>query len=98
MEHICTRSVVSGVSRGISAYGVEIREAVDALELRVCTDDLCEIAADDRDDLVLEVRAGILDLDLAEFCMRIRSRSLEMIVHNPDYGSIVDRESTLKST
>lgn len=60
MEHICTRSAVSGVSCGISAYGDEILEAVEARELRVCTEDLWEMAAEDLADLVLEVRAGIL--------------------------------------
>lgn len=59
-EHICTRSAVSGVSWGISAYGDEILEAVEARELRVWMEDLCEMATEDRADLVLEVRAGIL--------------------------------------
>lgn len=60
IEQICTRSAFSGVSWGISAYGDDILEAVDARELRVWTEDLCEMAAEDRADLVLEVRAGIL--------------------------------------
>ncbi len=61
IEQICTRSAVSAVSGGISAHGDEIREAVEARKLSVCTEDLCDIAADDRAGLVLEVRAGILN-------------------------------------
>lgn len=60
IEHICTRNAVSGVSWGISAHGDEILEAVEARELSVWTEDLCEMAVEDRADLVLEVLAGIL--------------------------------------
>jgi hypothetical protein len=41
-------------------YGDEILEAVDARELSVCTDDLCETAADVREDLAVDTRPGIL--------------------------------------
>lgn len=36
---------------------MDIRDAVDARELRVCTDDLCETTAEDRVDR--DTRAGI---------------------------------------
>jgi hypothetical protein len=40
----------------------EILEVVDARELRVCTDDLWDAAADVREDLPVVTLPGILDL------------------------------------
>jgi hypothetical protein len=60
MAHICIRSALSGVSCGISAYGVEIRDAVEAREFRVWTEPLCETTPEARVDLAVETLAGIL--------------------------------------
>lgn len=42
MVHICARSAVDGPSSGITTVGDDIRDAVDAREPRVGTDDLCD--------------------------------------------------------
>jgi hypothetical protein len=58
MLHIRVRRTVEGPSSGMTTFGDDIREAVEAREFRVCTDDLCEIAVDVRVDLV-DTRPGI---------------------------------------
>jgi hypothetical protein len=59
--HICVRKAVSGVSSGISTYGVDMRDAVDArVELGVCADALRETAVDDLADLVADTLPGIV--------------------------------------
>lgn len=59
IEDTCVRNSFSGVSCGTSAYGDESLDAVEARELSVCTEDLCDTAADVRADLVVDVRPGI---------------------------------------
>jgi len=42
-------------------HGEEILDAVDARELSVWTEDLCDTAADVRDDRAVETLPGILE-------------------------------------
>ena len=58
MLHILTRSAVEAPSSGITTVGEEMREEVDARELRVGTEDLREIR--EAVDVRVETRPGIL--------------------------------------
>jgi len=60
-DETCVRSSFLGVSSGASTYGEEILDAVDAREFSVWTEDLCDTAAEVRDDRAVETRPGILD-------------------------------------
>jgi hypothetical protein len=60
MDDTCVRNSFSGVSSGTSTYGEEIRDAVDAREFSVWTEDLWDTAADVRDDRAVDTRPGIL--------------------------------------
>ena len=60
MEEICVRSSFSGVSSGVSRYGEEILDAVDAREFSVWTEDLWDTAAEVRDERAVETLPGIL--------------------------------------
>ena len=57
-DAIWVRSVLSGVSSGISRAAEDARDAIDARGFRVVVDDLCETVVDGRADLV-EVRPGM---------------------------------------
>ena len=61
IEEIWVRSSFSGVSSGASMHGEEILDAVDARVLCVWTEDLCDTAADVRDDRAVETLPGILE-------------------------------------
>ena len=59
MVHICARSVVEGPSSGMTTVGEDIRDAVDAREPRVGTDDL----RDSREaaEVRVETRPGMVE-------------------------------------
>lgn len=62
IELTCVRSSVFGPSSGIWIHGDEILDVVDALETKVCAEDLRETAAEVLVDLAVDARAGILSL------------------------------------
>ncbi len=74
MEEICVRSSLLGVSSGISTYGTEILDAVDAREFNVWTDDLCDIAAEVLEDRAVETRPGIMNIVGAPYASCISYR------------------------
>lgn len=76
---IWVRNSLSGDSSGASIFGEEILEAVDARELRVCTEDLCDTAAEVRDDLAVDTRPGILD----DSCGRFRIAVFLELINSP---------------
>lgn len=74
IELICTLKGVSSVSGGISTYGEEIRDAVEAREFKVCIDDLWDTALDVLVDLVPETLPGILVSTMFLAAILYRSR------------------------
>jgi len=77
MEDIWVRSSLSGASSGISTYGVDILDEVEARELRVAAEDLCETAPEVREDLAVDTRAGILEFFcVVETAVRLKVVSL----------------------
>jgi hypothetical protein len=66
---IWARNSFSGVSSGTSIFGDENLEAVDPRKLRLWTDDLCETAADVREDLAVDTRPGILGFVMSALYM-----------------------------
>lgn len=76
------RSSLSSVSSGTSILGEENLEVVDAREFSVCRDDLCETAADVRDDRAVDTRPGIVKVFLEGFRGTIRTGIIYLFVRS----------------
>jgi hypothetical protein len=66
-------------------YGEEILEAVDARELSVCTEDLCDTAADIRVDLAVDTLPGMLRVFAASELLR------NLLLFNPNLIAVLCR-------